>query len=89
VRIAQKKYLETVKTNYPGEIVMVRVDAQRLRFCVFHKEDGGPKWIPGMEYMNIPYGILSDVEAVAAPVGAAPVGGIPVGGAAGGMEISD
>ena len=92
VRIAQKKYLDSVKGNYPGEIVMIRVDAQKLRFCVFHKEDGGPKWIPGMEFMNIPYDILSGDGGGAAPLGGGAAGGgavPPVDGAAGGMEIGD
>jgi len=79
VRIAQKKYLDTVKSNYPGEIVMVRVDTRRLRFSVFHKEDGGPKWLPGTETMAIPYNILSGDGGEAGPA----IGGA---GAAGGLE---
>jgi hypothetical protein len=59
VRIAQKKFLDSVRGSYPDEIVMVRVDTEKLRFNVFHKPDGGPKWLAGAEWMAIPFNILT------------------------------
>jgi len=48
-----------VRGSYPDEIVMVRVDTEKLRFNVFHKPDGGPKWLAGAEWMAIPSNILT------------------------------
>jgi hypothetical protein len=59
IREAQKKFLSAMKVLYDDEIVMVRVDTEKLRFIAFHKEDQGPKWIPCEEYEPIPHDILS------------------------------
>ena len=47
-----------MKKAYPGEVTMVRTEAARLRFVAFHKEDGGPKWLPCAESRGIPLDIL-------------------------------
>ena len=60
VRNAQFAFHEEIKVMYPGELTMVRTDTDRLRFVAFHKEDGGPKWIPCKEWRGIPWGILRD-----------------------------
>jgi len=59
VRVAQNNFLDSIRANYPGEIVMARVDTEKLRFNVFHKVDGGPRWNMGPEWEDIPHNILS------------------------------
>ena len=59
VRVAQNNFLDSVRPNYPGEIVMARVDTEKLRFNVYHKADGGPRWLDGSEWVDIPHDILS------------------------------
>jgi hypothetical protein len=58
VREAQRKFQNAIKDKYPDEIVMVRTDTLGLCFRAFHKEEGGPKWIPCPEMEPIPYNIL-------------------------------
>ena len=58
IRIAQSVFHDEIKKRYPGQITMVRTDTERLRFIAFHKEDGGPRWIPCMEVREIPLDIL-------------------------------
>jgi hypothetical protein len=71
-----------MKERYVNEIVMVRVDTERLRFIAFHKEDQGPKWLECLEVEPIPYDILTR-EALGTSRPAPPT--ISVGdGAAGG-----
>ena len=59
VRDAQSKFYQAMKERYVNEIVMVRVDTERLRFIAFHKEDQGPKWLECLEVEPIPYDILT------------------------------
>lgn len=58
VRDSQKKFFEKMKETYPDEIVIVRIDINRLRFTASHKRDGGPKWVPCPEWEDIPVGVL-------------------------------
>ena len=82
IRVAQKNFLDSIKMNYPEEIVMVRVDTEKLRFNVFHKADGGPKWLTGSDWADIPHNILT-VEVVKSGGGGA---GMGAGGAAAGAD---
>jgi hypothetical protein len=59
IREAQTKFYNEIKDRYKNEIVMVRVDVEKLRFVAFHKEDRGPKWLPCLEMEPIPHDILS------------------------------
>jgi hypothetical protein len=61
VRDAQKKFLESLKPSYPDQIVVVRVDTQKLRFNAFHKVDGAPEWIRCAESRGIPFNIMREV----------------------------
>ena len=84
IREAQSKFYSAIQACYENEIVMVRVDTEKLRFVAFHKEDKGPKWLECPEWEGIPYDILTR-ESTAGGVRSAPplinVGGGAVGGA--------
>ena len=84
VREAQKKFHATMRDLYEGEIIMVRVDTEKLRFVAFHKFDQGPKWNPCFEYEDIPHDILSRDMGPPARVAFPPV---PPEGAAGGVAV--
>ena len=60
VRKAQSAFHEEIKKRYPNDITMVRTDVGKLRFIAFHKEDGGPKWLPCTEVRGIPLDVLRD-----------------------------
>ena len=83
IREAQKKFHATMRDLYEGELIMVRVDTEKLRFIAFHKFDQGPKWNPCFEYEDIPHDILS--RDMGPPTKAAPVAA-PAVGAVGGAE---
>ena len=83
IREAQKKFHATMRDLYEGELIMVRVDTEKLRFIAFHKFDQGPKWNPCFEYEDIPHDILS--RDMGPPTKAAPVAA-PAMGAVGGAE---
>jgi len=87
VRVAQNNFLDSVKANYPGEIVMARVDTEKLVFNVFHKADGGPKWLIGPEWHDIPHNILSVKVARSGEGTAAGGANGGAGGAAGGAAL--
>jgi hypothetical protein len=46
---------KTVLEKYPGEIVMIRAEAEGLRFAAFHKRDGEGKWTRCPETYRIPF----------------------------------
>jgi len=46
------------------------VDTEKLRFKAFHKEDGGPQWIPCPEEEPIPFDILTRGSVPAGGAGA-------------------
>lgn len=77
IRQEQQKFHASLLQNYPGEMVMVRVDTDRLRFNAFHKYDGAKDWISCSETREILPGALS-----AEPVGGANAGGEAAGAAA-------
>jgi len=70
IREAQTKFYNAMKAAYRDEIVMVRVDTEKLRFKAFHKEDGGPQWIPCPEEEPIPFDILTRGSGPAGGAGA-------------------
>jgi len=72
IREAQTKFYNEIKNRYANEIVMVRVEVERLRFIAFHKVDKGPKWLPCLETEPIPYDILSRELGSFSGVAAAP-----------------
>jgi len=59
IRAAQTKFYNDIKDRYKDEIVMVRVNVEKLRFMAFHKVDKGPKWLECMETEEIPHDILA------------------------------
>lgn len=54
---------KTVLEKYPGEIVMIRAEAEGLRFVAFHKKDGEGKWIRCPETYKIPFSSVLPEEA--------------------------
>ena len=46
IRDMQKKFHAELKSAYNDEIVMIRVDVEKLCLLAFHKKDKGPKWLP-------------------------------------------
>jgi hypothetical protein len=46
---------KTVLEKFPGELVMIRAEAEGLRFAAFHKKDGEGKWIRCPETYKIPF----------------------------------
>ena len=71
IRNAQKKFQEAIKTSYPDQIVVVRIDTQKLRLNAFHKVDGAPEWIRCAESQGIPYDIMREGGGVATAAAAA------------------
>jgi hypothetical protein len=54
---------KTVLEKYPGEIVMIRAEAEGLRFVAFHKKDGEGKWTRCPETYKIPFSSVLPEEA--------------------------
>jgi hypothetical protein len=52
---------KVVLEKYPGELVMIRAEAEGLRFVAFHKKDGEGKWVRCPETYRIPFSaVLSE-----------------------------
>jgi hypothetical protein len=52
---------KVVLEKYPDELVMIRAEAEGLRFVAFHKKDGEGKWVRCPETYRIPFSaVLSE-----------------------------
>ena len=67
IRDMQRNFHAEMKAAYSEEIVMIRVDTEKLCLNAFHKRDKGPKWIPCPDSRPIPHNILRGGGVVTPP----------------------
>ena len=87
IRGIVKEFMEKVRSENPGLIVMVRLDSRALRLNAFTKVDGEKSWSRYHEYYAIPIGIMlsnqsPSAAAVAARGGSGAAGGNSAAGGA-------
>ena len=86
IRGIMKEFMEKVRAENPGLIVMVRPDSRTLRLNAFTKVDGEKSWSRYHEYYPIPIGIMLSNQSPSAAAVAAGGGG---GGAGGDSATGD
>ena len=80
IRGIMKEFMEKVRAENPGLIVMVRPDSRTLRLNAFTKVDGEKSWSRYHEYYPIPIGIMLSNQSPSAAAVAAGGGGGGAGG---------
>ena len=85
-----KEFMEWVRTENPGLVVMVRPDSRSLRLNAFTKVDGENSWSRYHESCPIPIGIMLSNQATlasASVAGAAAAGAASVAPAVAAMGV--